>query len=1102
MAPVSPDTALSHDGPAPSALERFKRARTTSPETDASSTDAEHERSAHCPTPNQQSSAVDDGLGSPADDTTPTNAANDLRFCMPQPSDESVDSLIGEVSLHLDDAPVTTLVREIEAWRATQPRTGDTWYLVPASWYASWRARPTLVQPMDLAPLTTNGVLRADLTEGVDYELLPSRAWDALANRYTVRGTLLARSVIAGPGGHARIELFPPRVEFVRCRSGAGGGNGPVVSELPSTTLSAGATLRTLKMRARMLGAVPPSAADADTRFLRVPDSLRAAALAGGGALSAPVLLASDPPVEVVQCSTDDATLAALQLDAPSLLLAVDVRESGVWRFSTETPLIQTRSATRAASGSATTKPPLGLRGIANLGNTCFMNSALQCLSNTPELQQYFQHGVHWEELNADNPLGMGGALATAYGRLVHQLWGAGQSAVVPREFKMALARFAPQFMGYAQQDSQELLAFLLDGLHEDLNRITKKPFIETPDWLGGGDKEMVHFARQQWDLYKARNDSIIVDLFQGQYRSTLVCPACGKVSIKFDPFMYLTLPIPNTRTWRGRVFVVPCDSAAPLVQADVQLPATATVAQLRERVAALTGVDAACLVVGEVWSHHVYRWLADYEPLRDISAGDYIYLWELAEPYTAPKPLRPSGRFSFFSRAERAIADIERSFPAPQPANVALPVYSCIAGSGTYRRTLGEPLGLPFFVSVERAQLDAVDAVYQQVARQYVRFSRAADVEALYREAHAARSGAADDADRATPFRLYFAVPSADEAVHRGDEASDESAETLEDRVERLRDAPWPVLYPGGALFAVWDRDAASVLNPVPANHAWSAPQSMQDADFQRGTAQLSEGRRRAPKLTLDDCLDEFTKSEQLGENDLWYCPACKDFRQATKKFDLWSAPDVLVVHLKRFSAGRSVRDKLDNYIDFPLEGFDLRDRIEGTKMLRALPPEPPTTETRISDTIAVAHDPHDDQVAADEPVYDLYAVDNHFGGLGGGHYTAFAKNPVNGLWYNFDDSSVRPVAQPESVKTSAAYLLFYRRRTTRPIGGKSRDMITKLANQPSAQPEQPERPAITSENYLGDTPLPPSSDESTGASKSVRHADTDEYPGSESDL
>ena len=133
---------------------------------------------------------------------------------------------------------------------------------------------------------------------------------------------------------------------------------------------------------------------------------------------------------------------------------------------------------------------------------------------------------------------------------------------------------------------------------------------------------------------------------------------------------------------------------------------------------------------------------------------------------------------------------------------------------------------------------------------------------------------------------------------------------------------------------------------------------------------------------------------------------------------------------------------------------------------------------------------------------MYDLYAVDNHFGGLGGGHYTAFAKNPVNGLWYNFDDSSVRPVAQPESVKTSAAYLLFYRRRTTRPIGGKSRDMITKLANQPSAQPEQPERPAITSENYLGDTPLPPSSDESTGASKSVRHADTDEYPGSESDL
>ena len=52
-------------------------------------------------------------------------------------------------------------------------------------------------------------------------------------------------------------------------------------------------------------------------------------------------------------------------------------------------------------------------------------------------------------------------------------------ASVSPSNFKYKLGRFAPQFQGYGQQDSQELLAFLLDGLHEDLNRIKRKPYVE-----------------------------------------------------------------------------------------------------------------------------------------------------------------------------------------------------------------------------------------------------------------------------------------------------------------------------------------------------------------------------------------------------------------------------------------------------------------------------------------------------------------------------------------------------------------------------------------------------------------------------------------------
>lgn len=58
--------------------------------------------------------------------------------------------------------------------------------------------------------------------------------------------------------------------------------------------------------------------------------------------------------------------------------------------------------------------------------------------------------------------------------------------------------------------------------------------------------------------------------------------------------------------------------------------------------------------------------------------------------------------------------------------------------------------------------------------------------------------------------------------------------------------------------------------------------------------------------ELTLYNCLNLFTEKEKLGREDAWYCPECKDFVQATKKFDLWKLPRVLVIHLKRFSYNR----------------------------------------------------------------------------------------------------------------------------------------------------------------------------------------------------
>jgi ubiquitin carboxyl-terminal hydrolase 4/11/15 len=259
----------------------------------------------------------------------------------------------------------------------------------------------------------------------------------------------------------------------------------------------------------------------------------------------------------------------------------------------------------------------------------------------------------------------------------------------------------------------------------------------------------------------------------------------------------------------------------------------------------------------------------------------------------------------------------------------------------------------------------------------------------------------------------------------------------------------PWPLVYTGGALVCTWSHNASTAVfgSDIPTKHPWGASEKVVDPDLvrEREDAANRGAGYRAPQLSIDDCLDEFTKEEKLGADDPWYCPTCKEFRQATKKFDLWKAPDILVVHLKRFSGGRmQSRDKIEDLIDFPIEGLDLTRRVEGAKAvanLQARGEEVPSVFNLADSVGSVASDLNDDAVAADAPIYDLYAVDNHFGGLGGGHYTAFAKNAEDGLWHNYDDSSVSLVAEPERVKTKAAYLLFYRRRTTRPIGGKSRE-------------------------------------------------------------
>jgi hypothetical protein len=170
-----------------------------------------------------------------------------------------------------------------------------------------------------------------------------------------------------------------------------------------------------------------------------------------------------------------------------------------------------------------------GISGLRNLCNTCFMNSTIQCLSATIPLARYFLGGTYRRHIARSNPLSSNGRVADEFAKLVQSMWSRDETVVVPSEFKHVMGELYPSFAGNEQQDSQEFLSFLLDQLHEDLN-IAKRPFPPSAPDIDSENYPEAELMELEWRNYRARNWSLIVDMFQGTLKSKLQCQTCGKV--------------------------------------------------------------------------------------------------------------------------------------------------------------------------------------------------------------------------------------------------------------------------------------------------------------------------------------------------------------------------------------------------------------------------------------------------------------------------------------------------------------------------------------------------------------------------------------------
>ena len=311
----------------------------------------------------------------------------------------------------------------------------DTWFLISAIWWRAWEAytgygsapvtNGTFASPIENDNLLLQGSLMKGLRDGTDYMLVPERVWDLLKEWYQGGPPIPRKVIVEGMGTRAmtRVEVHLLRLTVKYDFSTA------------SIEISRQATVGELLKSA--LALLPPY----------VTQSLNGKSLALVG-----------PSGDAFSDTT---------------------KQLGDCHFFTEQTL---KIEPEKADGTFVAKPFVPRRtfkkghcGLSNLGNTCFMNSAIQCLSNTERFREFFLRGDYKDDLNPDNPLGNKGELAESFAGLVTSLWSGDHSSVSPSSFKTTLARFAPQFSGYQQHDSQELIAFLLDGIHEDLNRVKQK---------------------------------------------------------------------------------------------------------------------------------------------------------------------------------------------------------------------------------------------------------------------------------------------------------------------------------------------------------------------------------------------------------------------------------------------------------------------------------------------------------------------------------------------------------------------------------------------------------------------------------------------------
>jgi len=577
----------------------------------------------------------------------------------------------------------------------------------------------------------------------------------------------------------------------------------------------------------------------------------------------------------------------------------------------------------------------------------------------------------------SSSPLSMNGRLAICFSDLLKMMWDNKHTVVPPMELKKLIAERRPEFAGSQQHDAQEVLTFLLDGLHEDVNKAPyPRPIVDDPSIE---DKEEASVAREAWDGNSRRNDSEIVDMFQFQIRSEITFPDVGNRSLKFDPMVYLSLPVPKPpHVVKLTVISLGYPEVVPM-KCNIIIPKSKLFKDLEERLSQELPIESDfCLaaprrfVFTKNYENRVIQMWTGDQPISDIRSYDDVCAFEVAEP-AAPPSAEVETDKSTIARPEPAVTGVgAASSSCPQPS---------LEKQSEVETSLPSTLPVLKHVVVQLRKKNGTG--------DFVLF--APSLPFAYWQGVTTNADIAERVmNSASRFKTFFGNSDLQVTLTIGNMYSRVEGAALSSEGDLFQ-------VNTGEQLCLNFHDLDTLLADSSSDQA--IPKLPQPEAAPTGTA-LAGPKPDELEVKLEQCLDSFQECEELAQEEWVTCEKTKQVERSQKKLDIWNSPDCLIIHLKRFGSELLAGpvEKISTLVKAPVD-LDLSPWIRS-----------PADKERGQ--------------------YRLYAVVNHTGSLSFGHYTAYGRvgEGDDRPWYNFNDSNVTKIDK-EPLVSEAAYILFYER-------------------------------------------------------------------------